>query len=117
MSTENRIKALQQHLGLTDDQVEDGTIEGDNPYNVDGEEYLVLTDDEADSAFRESVESYIDDCILHEIPKAYRPYFDADSFIRDVELSDGRGHTLASYDGEENEEKVDGEWFYIYRVS
>ena len=30
---------------------------------------------------------------------------------------DGRGHCLSSYDGHEHEVKVDGEWFYIYRVN
>lgn len=112
---EARIEALRQHLGLTADEISE--VSGDGPFEINGEEYLVLTDDEADSAFRDSLESYIDDVVLPEIPEAYRTYFDSEAFIRDVELSDGRGPTLATYDGAEEAEKVGGEWFYIYRVN
>lgn len=31
--------------------------------------------------------------------------------------ADGRGHFMSSYDGEENEEIVEGETFYIYRIN
>jgi hypothetical protein len=92
---------------------------GDNLYECESEpgEYLVLTDGEADDAADESLESYIEGCILLECPPAVAQYFDRDSWKRDALLSDGRGHLLASYDGEENEVKVGGEWYYIYRVN
>lgn len=40
-----------------------------------------------------------------------------DEAMRDAVSEDGRGHFLASYDGEEHESKVDGVWFYIYRTN
>jgi hypothetical protein len=40
-----------------------------------------------------------------------------DRFVRDAEMSDGRGHFLSGYDGVENEEKVGNEWYYIYRTN
>lgn len=43
-------------------------------------------------------------------------YIDLDKVFEEVEKQDGRGHSLALVDGEENEEKVDGETFYIYRM-
>lgn len=41
--------------------------------------------------------------------------FDTDAIARDVELSDGRGNMLASYDGNECEQSFEGETFYIYQ--
>ena len=44
-------------------------------------------------------------------------FIDEDGFIDDVISSDGRGHTLSSYDGEEGELVYDNEWYYIYRTN
>jgi len=38
-----------------------------------------------------------------------------DRFVRDAIITDGRGHFLSLYDGEEGEQAVDGKTFYIYR--
>jgi len=52
-----------------------------------------------------------------EILKSLENYIDWDSVIDYIEDSDGRGPTLAIYDGEENEIKGDnGEYYYIYRI-
>lgn len=83
---------------------------------INNHDYMVYTDDEANEAQTESIQCYINDCILPEIPEAYRYYFDSDRFIGDAE-QDGRGHALAHYDGEEIEEKVNGTDFYIYRIN
>lgn len=42
---------------------------------------------------------------------------DIDEFIEDAICEDGRGHFLASYDGFENEETVDGITYYIYQLN
>ena len=42
---------------------------------------------------------------------------DWDHFVQDAVSSDGRGHFLSGYDGAENEEKVDGVWYFIYRTN
>lgn len=86
-------------------------------FEFGGAEYLVLSDREADEAFSDYLDNYINDVVLDEIPEGYRAYFDWEKFKRDVELSDGRGPTLSSYDGEENEVNVGGEWYFIYRVN
>jgi hypothetical protein len=44
-------------------------------------------------------------------------FIDQESFIEDVISSDGRGHTIASYDGGEDEVEYDGEYYYIYRMN
>ena len=96
-------------------------IEELNPgdYNND---YLVLTDEEADEKWEESLDSYIEECITPEIDKldvgnlSYYIKFDEELWKRDAKM-DGRGHSLATYDGNEYEETIQGETFYIYRLN
>lgn len=82
-----------------------------NLYEYHGQEYLVLTDDEADCEMDESLDNYIEEVIMPEIPEAYQNYFDEDAWKQDASY-DGRGHIIATYDGCEYEQ--DG--YYIYRV-
>ena len=42
--------------------------------------------------------------------------FDRDGLEEYLAESEDRGNTLSPYDGNENEEEYDGEWYYIYRV-
>ena len=42
---------------------------------------------------------------------------DLEEFVDDAIAADGRGHFISSYDGEEHEVTVDGETYYIYRLS
>ena len=106
---DERINALALHLEIPPDEIKD---EANNRYAVGREEYLVLTDSEADVAHDEALESYIDDCVLSEIPEYLQMYFDRDAWKRDAR-HDGRGHALSPYDGRENES---GE-FFIYRTN
>lgn len=81
-------------------------------YKAAGREYRVLTDDEADAAWDESLDNYIDDAL--EIPEWIEPYFDRERWKEDAQR-DGRGHHLASYDGEEREQVVEGTRYFLYR--
>ena len=90
-----------------------------SPVHYNGEDFLILTDDEADEAWEDSLESYIDEVILPEIPDSYRYYFDRESWKNDARL-DGRALSI-SMDGDEryyNIEFDDGssQDIYIYRV-
>ena len=49
--------------------------------------------------------------------ESIKDFIDEDDFIEAVIEADGRGHTLASYDGNENEISFDDEWYYIYRTN
>lgn len=87
----------------------------DEIYIAAGREYRVLTDDEADTAWDESLDSYLDDCVIPELPKNMQNYFDNDAWKRDAKM-DGRGHSLSSYDGNEYYQTPDNsETYYLYR--
>ena len=69
-------------------------------------EYAVGTEEEADEAWEQSLDFYIEDCITPEMEKiqigSLSNYitFDVESWKRDARM-DGRGHSLSSYDGNE----------------
>jgi hypothetical protein len=123
-----RIQALAQHL---DSDIEDAERSiGD---------YLVLTDEEADDmaeqyildsvwAFNPSfIASHCDSDIpqdaieaIQEKCESSNPILlklikDTDDFIQDAISSDGRGHFIGFYDGEEDEQEVNGTRYYVYR--
>jgi len=83
---------------------------------IDDCDYYVYTEEQADEAFEEAIDNYIDDCVLSEIPPHYRNYFNRDAFMKDC-LMDGKGHTLATYDGEELYTTVLDTEYYIYRCN
>ena len=123
---QEKIEALAKHLDCSIDEAV-----------VSMNDYLVYTDDEAD----EAVYNYIDESVcffrsdfiaahaevdeevikklqeLHENSnKAIRSLIkDFDHFVSDAVCADGRGHFLSSYDGEENEQTINGNVYYIYR--
>ena len=84
---------------------------------VGGDEFSVMTDDEADAAQDDALDSFLDECVLHEQDGTAERYFDREAWKADAKHA-GRGHSLASYDGHENEHDDDrGETLYVYRTN
>ena len=96
--------------------------------DIDSEDYLVLTDKEADERCREEIEEMVwaftasflsvhtgvDKCEGNN--DSYIAMIkDFDHFVDDAISCDGRGHFLAGYDHEENHIKFDEVDYYIYR--
>ena len=79
-------------------------------YTIQGENYLVVTDDEADDKAREQITQYLDDELSH-VPGYLRNYFDIDTYVEDVILNDGRGIILNQY----NSEEIERNNIYMYR--
>ena len=52
-----------------------------------------------------------------EMQDTLKDYIDWKALAEYIVNSDGVANTLAKYDGRENEEKVNGEYLYIYRVN
>lgn len=120
METETRIRALATHLDcnldlITESSYDERLLEIDNNDKFP-DEYLVLTDDEADIDWDERLENYLDDCVLCELPDELQMYFDTEKWKRDARI-DGRGHSISSYDGCEYDVKVNGETLYIFRMN
>jgi enamine deaminase RidA (YjgF/YER057c/UK114 family) len=130
-----RVTALATFLECGSDDIDE---ESNNCYSMGGQEYLVLTDSEADEEVVENVKqsawafnaSFLsgytglpeemftavqekcegaNDAILRCIEQAGS----IEDFASDAVSADGRGHFLSGYDGDENEQ---GEYF-IYRTN
>lgn len=112
---DSKVRAPVEFLDVDPEDIEEDYGE---TYSLGRQQYLVLTDDEADDMWDEEIERYIDDCILPELPEQYQSYFNRESF-REAAQMDGRGHILASYDGDEHEteDPETGEDLFIYRVN
>jgi len=116
MSENNaKIRALATHFKVSEETI---SCEYNDTYSCETEpgEYLVLTEVEANDAWEESLDSYLDECVMPELPELAQRYFDRDAWKRDAK-HDGRGHSLSGYDGDEHEVKIDGEWYFIYRTN
>ena len=111
----NKIKALAQFLDCKKKDIIVNTY-NDSLLEYGSEEYLVVTDDEADDLWEESLDNYLEECIYPELTGNLANYFDDEKWKNDARY-DGRGHSLSSYDGCEYEETVNDEIFYIYRVN
>ena len=138
METDKRIENLAKHLECSVDSI---TVTGDPVIFEHGaSSYLVLTDEEADEAVAEEIENSLwafnaefiashtkhglNDRAIGALKLAQGELCeDANDlvasmiesmpdFVADAVSSDGRGHFLSRYDGEEYE--VNG--FYVYRM-
>jgi hypothetical protein len=77
------------------------------------EEWSVMTDDDADSAWDDSMESYLDEGCVEG---ADSPYFDREAWKRDASY-DGRGHFLSGYDGNEYDHRINGTTYIMFRTN
>jgi len=126
------IEALKKH---TDCEYSDITKEGKTTYFIGDQEYLVLTDEEAQTRCEEDIKQSIwafnssflsfHTGINEDIIKSVQEHCESSNdmllnsikdiraFINDAIGSDGRGHFISSYDGHEHEEND----LFIYRLS
>ena len=81
-------------------------------FDVGRAEYLVLDEDEANDAWDESLDNYLDECVLCELDGIAETYFDREAWKRDAR-HDGRGHSLSSYDGCE----MDAQEYCVFRIN
>jgi hypothetical protein len=137
---DNKMKTLAVKLGI--DAKEIGTIGlSDNNFETDdGEEYLILTDDEADERCAEYIKetlwafnanflaAHLKEGIDQEVVELIQSngkcesnnsailslIDDLDHLIDDAIKCDGRGHFLAQYDGDEIELGND---LFAYRIN
>lgn len=140
MNTDKKVEALRKFLGVEGEgQIIE--VQRDGLFTCDSGEFQVLTDTEADIAAYDSIkdsvwafnpafleEHSVDGVSTYAIKILQEKCEDAnatlirliedfDFFVEEAIKADGRGHFLASYDSEEGEANIDGEWFFIYRVN
>ena len=131
----DRIESLKEEIGEYQEQLEEteDTTEEEELLGMIEELEETIEDIENDDDYYDWTEEAKDDYVeshkqdVKEDPVAWlRDYgmedrmdqfIDREEFIDDVIISDGRGHTISSYDGEEDEIEYNNEWYYIYRMN
>ena len=81
---------------------------------LDLDRYRVYTDEEANDALDEALDLYCEEHILSQIPSHLQQYFDDEEW-KDDNSSD-RGSYLGQSDGDEHEETINGNTYYIYKI-
>lgn len=97
---------------------EDVESELESLYDTAKEELIeTYKDDISTDVHSEGVDYFIDN-LGYSLEDAIANFctFDNDGLEETLAETEDRGDTLSPYDGEEQEEEYDGEWYYIYRV-
>ena len=102
---EEKILALMEHTGEEYSECET---------HIDLDRYRVYTEEEANDALDKALDSYCEEHILSQIPDYLHYYFD-DKAWKDDNGSD-RGFYLGQSDGNEHEETINGNTYYIYKI-
>ena len=112
LDSDVEIEVTQDRIDELEERKEDIEMDDDNyEYTQDAkDEYVERRMDEV----RNDPVGFLRDFGMEE---SIKDFIDEDEFIEGVIEADGRGHTLSSYDGVENEVSFDDEWYYIYRTN
>jgi hypothetical protein len=105
--------AIVRMFDLRENDLQDIEID-DTRVTVQGIEYLAGTDQEMDEEWDKSLDNYLDECILTEVPENVQRYFDTDKWKDDAK-HDGRAHSLNRYDGNEESIEINGTLYFAYR--
>jgi hypothetical protein len=119
---DNRLVEECYERGLIDDddfeKDEDDDVDHEQ-CKKDNDDLIELMVEDMNNDYDDPVEWYKDNFGEEDLSKVVieKNLVDLDEVIEEVKSVDGRGNTLSTYNGEENEENVNGEWFYIYRTN
>ena len=101
------VLALMQHTG---------DMFSDCELAIDKREWLVLTDEKADETVADYAQCSLDD-VLYRVDEVIKQYFDTERYVEDYIYDSDRGSVIASYDGNEYDETVNGTTYYLYNCS
>ena len=110
------ISEIEDRLLEIPDEIEEINNNPDGDYNEDDIEKVI---DDRVSEYTSNIESFVNNFIGVEYLQWIldHDFIDKDAFIESVVDSDGYGISLNSYDGDVNEEVIDGRTYYIIRVN
>ena len=110
------ISEIETRLLEIPDEIEEINDNPDGDYDEDAIEKVI---DDRVSEYTSNIESFVNNFIGVEYLQWIldHDFIDKDAFIESVVDSDGYGISLNSYDGDVNEEVIDGRTYYIIRVN
>jgi hypothetical protein len=113
---EQRTSEIETRLLEIQDEIEEINNNPDGDYDEDAIERVI---DDRVSNYTRDIESFVSEFMGTDYFQWIldHDFVDKDAFIESVVDSDGYGVSLNSYDGDVNEEVIDGRTYYIIRVS
>ena len=113
---EQRTSEIETRLLEIQDEIEEINNNPDGDYD---EEAIEKAIDDKVSEYTGNIESFVSNFIGIDYVQWIRDhdFIDKDAFIESIVDADGYGISLNSYDGDVNEEVVDGRRYYIIRVN
>lgn len=105
---EDEIDAANERLEEIDDEIEEIR---DNP---EGEPTIEMVEKMVESLVYDKLYNVLES--MEEYGLELSEFIDVDGLISDAIDMDGTGNALSSYDGAENESKINGTWYYVYKV-
>jgi hypothetical protein len=113
---EQRTSKIETRLLEIQDEIEEINNNPDGDYDEDAIERVI---DDRVSDYTRDIESFVSEFMGTDYFQWIldHDFVDKDAFIESVVDSDGYGVSLNSYDGDVNEEVIDGRTYYIIRVS
>ena len=115
---EEKISDLEYEISDKESEKEDLESELESLYETAKEELIEQYKDEIYNDVRSEGVDYFIDNLGYSLEHAVDAFcdFDNDGLEEYLAENEDRGNVLGVYDGIENEEEYDGEWYYIYRV-
>ena len=115
---EERIEDLEYEISDKESEKEDLESELDSLYDTAKEELIETYKEDIISEIEYSGVDYFINEYGWSLEDAVDKFatFDNDGLEEYLADMEDRGDILSPYDGEENEEEYDGEWYYIYRI-
>ena len=113
-----RISDLEDSIYEKESEIEEKESEIESLYEVAKEELIdKMTEDINDDIESEGVDYFVDN-MGYSFVDAVDTFctFDESGLQSYLAENEDRGNTLGAYDGVEEEEEYDGEWYYIYRL-
>lgn len=100
--------SIQEEIDETEQEIEDTkeSPEGDIPDELVEKKIKELIED-----VKTNPMYYIDEFSLD-----MEDFVNVEDLVDSVITNDGRGHIISSYDGNEYEARVNGEWYFVYRI-
>ena len=125
---EDEITDLKDELAFLEDEGQREDLElsideiTENIENIsEDEDYLEWSEETMEEYVTNKVSDVVDSPVEwlrdYGMEDSISDFINEEDFIEGVIQSDGRGNGLAGYDGIENEQVEDGEWYYIYRTN
>lgn len=94
------------------------TVDTDFLWETESGEYRIINEDVIFEIYKDEIRETTQDCYLNglDLDKYWWIAIDWEKTAQNVLDSDGYGHHFSHYDHSEQEFKLDGVWYHVFRV-